>query len=69
MKIQKFFHKNDEIVQIYISESEQKDLQIIEKINESKNKYSNISIFVSGEKDTIKTIKETLDYEKSRKVK
>ena len=66
MKIQKFKFEKDEMLQIYIKKSEQEDLKIIKEINESKNKYSNITIFVSGENETIKTIKEMLNYEKSK---
>lgn len=66
MKIQKCKFEKDEILQIYIKKSEQQDLRIIKKINELKTKYSNITIFVSGENETIKTIKEMLNYEKSK---
>lgn len=66
MKIQKYKFEKDEMLQIYIKKSEQEDLKIIKEINESKNKYSNITIFVSGENETIKTIKEMLNYEKSK---
>lgn len=66
MKIQKYKFEKNEILQIYINNSEQQDLKIIKKINELKNKYPNITIFVSGENETIKTIKEMLNYEKSK---
>ena len=66
MKIQKYKFEKDEMLQIYIKKSEQEDLKIIKEINESKNKYSNITIFVSGENETIKTIKEMINYEKSK---
>ena len=69
MKIKKFNFQNNELVQIYINKSEYKDTKIIEKINQLKQRYSNISIFISGEKDTIKTIKEMLNYQKSKNVK
>ena len=69
MKIKKFNFQNNELVQIYINKSEYKDTKIIEKINQLKQQYSNISIFISGEKDTIKTIKEMLNYQKSKNVK
>jgi tRNA-dihydrouridine synthase len=67
MKIQKFYYENNDIVQIYINKIEQGDSKIIEEINKLKKKCSDISIFVSGEDDTVKTIKEMLNYEKSRK--
>ena len=66
MKIQKYKLKKDEILQIYINKSEQEDLKIIKKINELKKHYSNLTIFISGENETIKTIKEMLNYEKSK---
>ena len=66
MKIQKYKFEKDEMLQIYIKKSEQEDLKIIKEINESKNKYSNITIFISGENETIKTIKEMINYEKSK---
>ena len=69
MKIKKFNFQNNELVQIYINKSEYKDTKIIEEINRLKQQYSNISIFISGEKDTIKTIKEMLNYQKSKNVK
>ena len=69
MKIKKFNFQNNELVQIYINKSEYKDTKIIEEINQLKQQYSNISIFISGKKDTIKTIKEMLNYQKSKNVK
>ena len=69
MKIKKFNFQNNELVQIYINKSEYKDTKIIEEINQLKQQYSNISIFISGEKDTIKTIKEMLNYQKSKEIK
>ena len=69
MKIKKFNFQNNELVQIYINKSEYKDTKNIAKINKLKKKSSNISIFISGEKDTIKTIKEMLNYQKSKNVK
>ncbi len=69
MKIQKFNFENNEIIQIYINKLEQNDLKIIEEINKLKEQFSNISIFISGENETIKTIKEMLNYEKSKSKK
>ena len=69
MKIKKFNFQNNELVQIYINKSEYEDTKIIAEINKLKKKSSNISIFISGEKDTVKTIKELLNYEKSKKIK
>ncbi len=69
MKIQKFNYLNNEIIQIYINKTEQEDLKIIEQINKLKDQFSNISIFINGENDTVKTIKEMLNYEKSKNMK
>lgn len=69
MKIQKINYLNNEIIQIYINKTEQEDSRIIEQINKLKNQFSNISIFINGKNDTIKTIKEMLNYEKSKNVK
>ena len=66
MKIQKCKFEKDEMLQIYINKSEQKDLKIIQEINELKKHYSNITMFISGENKTIKTIKEMMNYEKSK---
>lgn len=66
MKIQKYKFEKNEILQIYIKKSEQEDLKTIKKISELKKHYSNITIFVSGENETIKTIEEMLNYEKSK---
>lgn len=69
MKIQKFDFENKQIIQIYISKQEQENSKIIEEINQLKKQYSNISIFISGENDTVRTIKEMLNYEKSKNMK
>ena len=69
MKIQKFNYLNNEIIQIYINKTEQEDSKIIEQINKLKNQFSNISIFINGENNTVKKIKEMLNYEKSKNVK
>ncbi len=69
MKIQKFDFENKQIIQIYISKQEQKNSKIIKEIDQLKKQYSNISIFINGENNTIKTIKEILNYEKSKDMK
>ncbi len=69
MKIQKFDFENKQIIQIYISKQEQENSKIIEEINQLKKQYSNISIFINGENNTVRTIKEMLNYEKSKNIK
>ena len=66
MKIQKYKFEKNEMLQIYINKSEQEDLKIIQEINELKKHYLNTTIFISGENETIKTIKEMMNYEKSK---
>ena len=66
MKIQRFNFKNNEIIQIYINKTEGRNSKVIEQINNLKKQISNISIFISGENETIKTIEEMLNYEKSK---
>lgn len=69
MKTQKFDFENKQIIQIYISKQEQENSKIIEEINQLKKQYSNISIFINGKDNTVKTIKEILNYEKNKNVK
>lgn len=69
MKVQKFNFENNEIIQIYINEIEKNNEKTIEEINKIKSQNSNLFIFISGENDTVKTIKEMLNYEKSKNVK
>lgn len=69
MKIQKFNFENDEIIQIYINKIEKNNKETIEEINKINSQNSNVFLFISGENDTIKTIKEILNYEKSKNVK
>ena len=69
MKIQKFNFENDEITQIYINQIEKNNEKIIQEINKIKSKSSNVFLFIGGEDNTVKTIKEMLNYEKSKNVK
>lgn len=69
MKIQKFDFENKQIIQIYISKQEQENSKIIKEIDQLKKQYSNMSTFINGENDTLKTIKEMLNYEKSKNIK
>lgn len=69
MKIQKFNFENSEIIQIYIYQIEKNNEKVIQEINKLKSKNSNVFMFISEENDTIKTIKEMLNYEKSKNVK
>lgn len=69
MKVQKFNFENDDIIQIYINEIEKNNEKIMEEISKIKNQNSNVFIFISGENETVKTIKEMLNYEKGKNVK
>ena len=66
MKIQEFNYLNDKIIQIYINRTEQEEPKTIEQISSLKKQYSNISIFINGENETMQTIKEILNYEKNK---
>lgn len=68
LEIQKFIYENVELFQIYITEQEEKNKEILEKINQLKGKQSNVTIFVSGEKNPINTIQEILNYEKTKNI-
>lgn len=68
LKIQKFNFENDEIIQIYINQKEKNNEKIIQEINKIKSKSSNVFLFIGGKNDTLKTIKEMLNYEKSKKI-
>ncbi len=68
LEIQKFIYENVELFQIYITEQEEKNKEILEKINQLKGKQSNVTVFVSGEKNPITTIQEILNYEKTKNI-
>ena len=68
LEIQKFIYENVELFQIYITEQEEKNKEILEKINHLKGKQSNVTVFVSGEKNPITTIQEILNYEKTKNI-
>lgn len=62
MQIQKFNWEDKEIVQIYMKNEEQCNMEIKEKTNAD-------CIFINGKNNTVKTIKEMLEYEKSKEMK
>ncbi len=68
LEIQKFIYENVELFQIYITEQEEKNKGVLEKINQLKGKQSNVTVFVSGEKNPINTIQEILNYEKAKNI-
>lgn len=68
LEIQKFIYENVELFQIYITEQEEKNKEILEKINHLKGRQSNVTVFVSGEKNPINTIQEILNYEKAKNI-
>ena len=69
MKIQKFNFENSEIIQIYINQIEKNNEKVIEEISKIKSQNSNVFLFIGEENDIIKTIKEVLNYEKSKNIK
>ena len=64
MKVKRFNIENDEFLQVYLNVGESNNPTILTEIEEIK-KNSNVAIFASGTNDTIKTIKEILNYEKN----
>ena len=69
LMIQKFNFENNEIIQIYINQIEKNNEKIVQEINKMKSKSSKVFLFIDGENDTVKTITEMLNYEKSKNVK
>ena len=65
MKVKRFNIENDEFIQVYLNVGESNDSAILKDIDQIKRKKSNVAIFASGTNDTIKTIKEILNYEKN----
>lgn len=65
MKVKRFDIENDEFIQVYLNVGESDKASILEKIEELKNKNSNVAIFVNGTNDAVKTIQEILNYEKN----
>ena len=66
LKVQKFNFENDVITQIYINQIENNNEKIIQEINKIKSQNSNVFLFISGKNDTVKTIRDMLNYEKSK---
>ncbi|MCI8760635.1 MAG: hypothetical protein HFJ34_05935 [Clostridia bacterium] len=69
MRMEKFYLESNQRAQIYMSKEEQENQKVMKKMNQLKKQYPNICIFISGKKDTIKTIQEMLNYEKTKKTR
>lgn len=67
MNVKTYNVENKQFAQVYINYAEYNNSENMAKINQIKQQYTNVTIFVSGENDTVKTIKEMLNYEKSGK--
>ena len=65
MKVKRFNNENDEFTQVYLNGEEYENSAILNEIEEIKKNNSNVAIFASGINDTVKTIKEMLNYEKN----
>lgn len=61
MKIQENIIDGSKVIQIYLSEEEKNDVNIQEKIKQMKDENNYIVLFVSGEKDINKTLKEMVE--------
>lgn len=62
MKLYSFEFDKEVVVQIFINHEESQNSEILRKIDILKNLYSNVSIFISGNSDTISTFKGLLEY-------
>lgn len=69
MKIHKFKFEDTEILQIYTTEEEIENKETLNKINQLKKQELNVTVFINGRNNTIKTINEILNYEKSKNIK
>ncbi|MBO5349403.1 MAG: hypothetical protein J6A89_06255 [Clostridia bacterium] len=65
MKIKIFKFKDDEFMQVYLNKEESDNPIILKEINDIKKQNSNIAIFLNGTNETVKTIREMLNYEKN----
>lgn len=62
MKLYSFNYDTEIVIQVFVSQDESQNTETIRKINVLKNLYSNISIFISGNSDTLSVFKEMLEY-------
>ena len=62
MKLYSFNYDTEIVIQVFVSQDESQDTETIRKINVLKNLYSNISIFISRNSDTLYVFKEMLEY-------
>ena len=62
MKLYSFNYDTEVVIQVFVSQDESQNTETIRKINVLKNLYSNISIFISGNSDTLSVFKEMLEY-------
>ena len=65
MKVKIFEINDEEFLQVYLNREEYENFAILNKKEELKKNNSNVAIFVNGTNNTIKTIKEILNYEKN----
>lgn len=62
MKLYSFDYDEDIVIQVFVSQTESQNTEILRQIDVLKNLYSNISIFISGNNDTIQAIKGIVEY-------
>ena len=65
MKVKIFEINDEQFSQVYLNREEYENFAILNKKEELKKNNSNVAIFVNGTNNTIKTIKEILNYEKN----
>ena len=58
MRVQEHKIKNKNVIHIYVSEQEKQDANIQEKINQIKAENNNVALFVSGDEEPEKILKE-----------
>ncbi len=68
MKCYKSQHENNSILQIYLPKDELQEQSVLEQIEQFKKEKFNVAMFVSGTVNTVKTIQEILNYEKSKNI-
>lgn len=67
MKINRLEIGKDKIIQVYLSNEENKSEEIKEKLNEIKNTNKNIVLFVGGINDTKETLEYIVNFNKLKK--
>ena len=66
MKARYFEYENEKVIQLYISNSESSDARVLDKIEEIKKEYkNNVVVFISGDKETLPSLKQMIIHQKN----